>query len=204
MLAVVGASGSGKSTLLYALSGLIPPTEGSLSDASQRIDALSASRLARWRRDNVGFIFQNYNLVPYLTVRENVGLSARLAGRAARVDEALAAVGLEAYGKVRPDELSGGQQQRVAVARVLASPPAWVFADEPTGALDVAAGGVVLDRLRAVPSNQSAVVLVTHDMRAAARADRALIMRDGVVIDEITHPTESSLFRLMSSEKSAP
>jgi putative ABC transport system ATP-binding protein len=203
MLAVVGASGSGKSTLMYALSGLIPLTQGSLWDASHRIDALSPGRLARWRRDNVGFIFQSYNLVPYLSVRENVGLPARLAGRDANVDEALAAVGLADYGKVRPDELSGGQQQRVAVARVLASPPTWVFADEPTGALDVAAGLVVLDRLRAIPSSQSAVVLVTHDLRAAARADRALIMRDGVVIHELAHPSESSLFALISGETRA-
>lgn len=198
MVAIVGASGSGKSTLLYALAGLQPLTTGSVAAAGVHLEALSSARLARWRRDNVGFVFQSYNLVPYLTVRQNVELPARLAGRRPDATSALATVGLLEREDSAPGDLSGGQQQRIALARVLASAPSLIFADEPTGALDSRTGHDVMERLRALPSESSAVILVTHDVHAAARADRAVVMSDGCLVDEIVHPTADQLYRIAS------
>ncbi|MFJ4234260.1 ABC transporter ATP-binding protein [Cellulosimicrobium cellulans] len=194
MLAIVGASGSGKSTLLYAMAGLLEPSAGTVHSGGVTLGALDRHKLAQWRRDHVGFVFQNYNLVPYLNVRQNVELPARLAGRTPDTETALAAVELSERARSTPAELSGGQQQRVALARILAAPPPLVFADEPTGALDSISGAVVMSLLRALPSSRSAVVLVTHDLRAASLADRAVVMRDGRVVDELRAPTEASLF----------
>lgn len=197
MLAVVGPSGSGKSTLLTCLSGLETPLGGTVRIDGVDLASLSRGGLARFRRGRVGFVFQSYNLIPALTARENVRIPARLAGRRAdraTVDDALAAVGLTDVADRRPSELSGGQQQRVAVARVLATRPDVVFADEPTGALDTVAGAAVLDLLRATAAGDRAVVLVTHDLEAAARADRALVLRDGAVLRELHQPTTRDLF----------
>ncbi|GAB3605685.1 ABC transporter ATP-binding protein [Conyzicola nivalis] len=196
-VSIVGPSGSGKSTLLYCLSGLELPTSGTVEIGGVDISRLSPNRRATLRRERVGFVFQSYNLIPSLTVRENVALPARLSRRPtddAAVDGTLARVGLAALAKVYPGTLSGGQQQRVAIARVLATAPDVVFADEPTGALDTAAGSVVLDLLREAAADGHAVVMVTHDLDAAARADRVLVIRDGALHRELARPTSREIF----------
>ncbi|GAA1995897.1 ABC transporter ATP-binding protein [Microbacterium ulmi] len=192
MVSIVGPSGSGKSTLLYCLSGLEPYDSGSVKLAGRELGALSRGALATLRRTHVGFVFQSYNLIPSLTARENVALPARLARRRAdraRIDRALADVGLVDRGGHRPGQLSGGQQQRVAIARVLAMQPDIVFADEPTGSLDTATGADVLRLLRAAARSDRSVVIVTHDLEAAAIADRVLVLRDGTIHDELRRPT---------------
>lgn len=182
--AVVGPSGSGKSTLLHCAAGLDAPTSGTVVLAGADITAMRPAARSAHRSRHVGFVFQEYNLVSSLTARDNVELPARLAGRRlppARVDEALERVGLAPRARLRPHELSGGERQRVAVARVLATAPDVVFADEPTGALDLTAAAVVLDWLAALPSRGSTVVMVTHDPRAAGRADQVVVMGAGRV-----------------------
>ncbi|PRY14098.1 ABC transporter ATP-binding protein [Kineococcus rhizosphaerae] len=188
LVAVVGPSGSGKSTLLHCLSGLDRPSSGTVEIAGTELGGLSRGALAKLRRERVGFVFQAYNLISSLTAWDNVALPARLARRTVRVqnvDRALARVGLADRARAKPSALSGGQQQRVAVARALAVDRDLVFADEPTGALDTAAGAQVLDLLRAAASGSRAVVLVTHDLQAAARADRVLVLRDGLLHAEL-------------------
>ena len=202
MVAIVGPSGSGKSTLLYCLSGLEPVTAGTVRIMSSDVASLGAGALARLRRDHLGFVFQSYNLMPSLTARENVLLPARLARRtisAADVDRALAEVGLAERSSYRPAALSGGQQQRVAIARVLALRPDVVFADEPTGALDTEAGDQVLTLLRAVAAGTRSVVMVTHDVQAAARADRVLVLRDGRLHRELVRPGADEVFAAVTS-----
>ncbi|MGN6409566.1 MAG: ABC transporter ATP-binding protein [Curtobacterium sp.] len=197
MLSVVGSSGSGKSTLLACLSGLERPLRGTVEIDGTDIGTLSRQRSARFRRGRVGFVFQSYNLIPALTARENVALPARLAKRPAdrrTVDAALDAVGMLGDAHRYPDSMSGGQQQRVAIARTLVARPRVLFADEPTGALDTVAGGAVLDLLRGAASGERSVVMVTHDLAAAARADRAVVLRDGVVHAELVAPDVDALF----------
>lgn len=206
MVSIVGPSGSGKSTLLYALSGLEPISSGTVELFGENLTVLSRGRLARLRREKVGFIFQSFNLIPSLTARENVALPARLSRAEANrsdVEQALTDVGLAERFDYRPSSLSGGQQQRVAIARVLASRPGLVFADEPTGALDTAAGGQVLDLLRSVASGDRSVVMVTHDLDAAARADRVLVLRDGVIHRELVAPTTEQVFEAVSTAGAA-
>jgi putative ABC transport system ATP-binding protein len=197
MVSVVGPSGSGKSTLLYCLAGLERPSRGSVRIGGVDTTALSARRLAQLRRSSIGFVFQSYNLIPSLTAAQNVALPARLARRAVtpgEVVEALAAVGLAELADAKPPSLSGGQQQRVAIARALFARPGILFADEPTGALDAASGRVVLDLLRGVRDAGSAVLMVTHDLESAARADRAVVIRDGRVHQELAAPSAEQLF----------
>ncbi|MBT1682442.1 ABC transporter ATP-binding protein [Curtobacterium flaccumfaciens] len=201
-VAVVGPSGSGKSTLLYCLSALEPYDSGSVSIAGQRLETLRPKQLQALRRSTVGFVFQSFNLIPSLTARQNIALPAGLAHRpvsAAQVDAALASVGLADRGDYRPGALSGGQQQRVAIARVLASEPHVVFADEPTGALDTTAGDAVLDLLRRVADGDRSVVMVTHDLEAAARADRVLVLRDGAVHRELAHPDAAEVLEALTA-----
>ncbi|MFI1992909.1 ABC transporter ATP-binding protein [Actinoplanes sp. NPDC020271] len=199
-LAIVGPSGSGKSTLLYCMSGLEPATSGSVRILGTTLGTLSRGGLAELRRDHLGFVFQSYNLIPSLTARDNVALPARLARRGisgADIDRALAEVGLADRADARPSALSGGQQQRVAIARALALRPDVLFADEPTGALDTTAGEQVLDLIGKVVADGRSVVMVTHDLRAAARADRVLVLRDGVVHRELDHPDAAAIFTAM-------
>ncbi len=196
-VAIVGPSGSGKSTLLYCMAGLEAPTEGTATLLGQDLARLSRKAQARLRRDHVGFIFQSYNLIPSLTAWENVALPTRLARRKTsrnEVDAALKAVGLREQALQRPATLSGGQQQRVAIARVLAMRPDLVFADEPTGALDTEAGAQVLNLLRQTATGDCSVVMVTHDLQAAARADRVLVLRDGVIHRQLHHPSANDVF----------
>ncbi len=204
MVAVVGPSGSGKSTLLHCLSGLEDIDAGFVEIAGERVSGASRSGLSRMRRRHVGFVFQSYNLVPSLSVVENVSLPARLAGRplAREALSALARVGLAGRERDRPEELSGGERQRVAIARTLASGADVVFADEPTGALDSSKARSVLDMLREVADDpRRSVVLVTHDLEAAARADRVLVLKDGRVVRELGRSSASDILEAMEAAR---
>jgi putative ABC transport system ATP-binding protein len=189
MLAVMGPSGCGKSTLLHLLGGLDRPTSGELSLAGRRIDRLSERALAQLRRHEVGFVFQAYHLLDELTAQENVELPALLAGRTPRqahhrARQLLEQVGLAERADHLPSALSGGQRQRVAIARALANDPLVVLADEPTGNLDSAATLDVLRLFEALHTAGLTLVIVTHDERIAATADRLISMRDGALVDE--------------------
>ena len=188
-LAVVGPSGCGKSTLLHLLGGLDRPTSGELWLGKRRVDQLSERALAELRRHDVGFVFQAFHLMDELTAQENVELPALLAGRSPRQSrrrarQLLDQVGLADRGNHLPSALSGGQRQRVAIARALANEPRLVLADEPTGNLDSAATSEVLRLFETVHAGGLTLVVVTHDERVAAAADRLITMRDGVFVDE--------------------
>jgi putative ABC transport system ATP-binding protein len=191
--AVMGPSGSGKSTLLHCAAGLDRPTSGRVVLAGQDISALREPRLTTVRRRHVGFVFQAFNLVDALSVWDNVLLPQRFAGvrpDRAWARELLARVGLAGRERARPGELSGGQQQRVALARALAGRPEVIFADEPTGALDLSTGREVLALLRTFVDDVGAsVVMVTHDPAAAATADRVVFLADGHLVDDVSGPT---------------
>lgn len=185
LTAIIGPSGSGKSTLLFCLAGLDRPTSGEVSLGGSPLAHLRAGALARLHREQVGFVFQAYNLIPYLSARRNAALPGLLAGRRDaldRADAALARLGLSERSAQSVGRLSGGEQQRVALARVLASRPRVIFADEPTGALDQAASAQVMDLLRAQADEGASVVLVTHDPACADRADRVVALEDGRII----------------------
>ncbi|GES02476.1 hypothetical protein Acor_45420 [Acrocarpospora corrugata] len=206
-VAVMGASGSGKSTLLHLLGGLERPSAGEVWLAGRRIDGLGETALARLRRTAIGFVFQAFHLMDELTAAENVELPALLAGqspRAARrrAAELLERVGLSHRAEHLPSALSGGERQRVAIARALSNEPLVVLADEPTGNLDSAA---TLDVLRLLDSLRTAgqtLVIVTHDARVAATADRLISMRDGGFVEEtrLTHGSTGRLGELAGLE----
>ena len=188
-LAVMGPSGCGKSTLLHLMGGLDRPTAGEIWLAGQSLGRLTERALARLRRDAVGFVFQAFHLMDELTAVENVELPALLAGRPARAarrraTELIERVGLAERARFLPPALSGGQRQRVAIARALANEPQVVLADEPTGNLDSAATLEVLRLFDSLHAAGQTLVIVTHDARIAATADRMISMRDGVFIDE--------------------
>ncbi|MEV4313995.1 ABC transporter ATP-binding protein [Actinocrispum sp. NPDC049592] len=196
-LAVMGPSGSGKSTLMHCAAGLDTPTSGSAVIDGTDIGSLNETRRTQLRRQRIGFVFQSYNLVGSLSIMDNITLPLRLAGVApdqAWLRTLVERVGLTGRLGRRPAELSGGQQQRVAIARALVTRPAVVFADEPTGALDLRTAREVLDLLRAlVDGLGQTVVMVTHDAAAAARADLALLMTDGRIVDTLVTPTADVL-----------
>jgi putative ABC transport system ATP-binding protein len=200
--AVMGPSGSGKSTLMHCCAALDKPTSGSVFIGETEVSRLKDKELTRLRRDEVGFVFQSFNLVPTLTAKENITLPMSIAGR--RPDEdwyetVVAAVNLHDRLGHRPNELSGGQQQRVAVARALASRPSIVFADEPTGNLDSRSGAEVLTLLRrSVDEFDQTVVMVTHDPVAAAFTDRVLFLADGRVVDELREPDREMVLERMT------
>jgi putative ABC transport system ATP-binding protein len=188
LVAVMGASGSGKSTLLGLAGGLDRPTSGSVTVEGTDLATLTPAQLATLRRRSVGYVFQSFNLLPALTASENVGLPLELDGRRVRAARQAALAALEAAGVADladrfPDELSGGQQQRVAIARGLVGDRRLLLADEPTGALDSVTGDAVLRLLRARCDDGVAAVLVTHEPRYAAWADRIVHLRDGRVVD---------------------
>jgi len=207
-LAVMGPSGCGKSTLLHLLGGLERPSAGEVWVAGRRIDGLSEKALARLRRHAIGFVFQAFHLMDELTALENVELPALLAGRSPgsarrRASELLEQVGLTDRAGHLPSALSGGQRQRVAIARALSNDPLVVLADEPTGNLDSAA---TLDVLRLLDSLRAAgqtLLIVTHDERIAATADRLITMRDGALVEEtrLTRGTTGSLGDLVGLER---
>jgi putative ABC transport system ATP-binding protein len=192
-VALMGPSGSGKSTLLQLLGGLDRPTSGEVELEGKSISRLSDDEATRLRRDRTGFVFQSFNLIPLLDVRENVALPFTIAGHdtkggelAERIRDVIALVDLAGKEHHKPDELSAGEQQRVAVARALVTRPALLFADEPTGNLDYTTGTEILHALwRSCVERHQTVVLVTHDSKAAAYADRVLVISDGKIADEI-------------------
>lgn len=201
--AIMGPSGSGKSTLMHLLAGLDKPSSGTVRLAGAEIGELNDKQLTLLRRDQVGFIFQSFNLLPVLTAGENIDLPLSIAGskpdpewRAKVVDS----MGIEDRLTHRPSELSGGQQQRVAVARALLPKPAVVFADEPTGNLDSASGQEVLELLRrSVQEMGQTIVMVTHDPAAAAVADRLILLKDGQIVYDGEAESQEQIFSLMRS-----
>jgi putative ABC transport system ATP-binding protein len=199
--AVMGPSGSGKSTLMHLLAGLDRPTSGSVRIGGEEISSMPDRRLTKLRRAHIGFVFQSFNLLPTLSAEENVMLPlaiARARPAAADVERLLARVGLADRRHHKPAELSGGQQQRVAIARALIARPTVLFADEPTGNLDSAAGAAVLELLRdAVALDGQTTVMVTHDPRAAAAADRVLFLADGRIVGDLGEPSEDEVIAAM-------
>jgi putative ABC transport system ATP-binding protein len=191
--AIMGPSGSGKSTLLHVAAGLDRPSSGNVALAGTELATLSERRLTILRRERIGFVFQAFNLMPSLSVAQNIALPLRLDGRRARradVRGVAARVGLDKRLRHRPSQLSGGQQQRVAIARALITRPEVVFADEPTGALDTRTGRGVLALLReVVDADGHTVVMVTHDPTAAAHADRVVLLADGQMAGMLEAPT---------------
>jgi putative ABC transport system ATP-binding protein len=201
--AIMGPSGSGKSTLMHCLAGLDTLTSGRIFLAGVDLSTLNDRALTLMRRDKVGFVFQAYNLIPTLTALENIVLPASLAGTRPDedwLDSVIATVGLRDRLAHRPAELSGGQQQRVAVGRALASRPAAVFADEPTGNLDSRAGAEILGFLgRATRELGQTIVMVTHDPVAASYADRAVFLADGKVVGDLDRPTPEATIDFLTS-----
>jgi putative ABC transport system ATP-binding protein len=191
--AIMGPSGSGKSTFLNVAAGLDRPTAGTVAMGDTDLTRLSERRLTILRRERIGFVFQAFNLLPSLTVAQNIALPLRLDGRRLRrsnVREVAARVGLENRLRHRPSQLSGGQQQRVAIARALVTRPEVMFADEPTGALDRKTGREVLALLREIADEDGhTVVMVTHDPVAAAYADRVILLADGRIAGTVDAPT---------------
>ena len=190
-LALLGSSGSGKSTLLSMLAGLDVPTSGTIQVEGKSLGNLKPQELAKYRRDMVGMVFQSFNLLPRMTLEENVELPLRLAEvdrsqRKARVGEALERVGLAARKKHRPSELSGGEQQRGALARALVNRPSILFADEPTGNLDSVNGEQILQLLREIQTSMGmTIVMVTHERPLAERfANRIAVLSDGKLISD--------------------
>jgi putative ABC transport system ATP-binding protein len=195
--AVMGPSGSGKSTLMHLLAGLDSPSAGTVEIGGEDITTMNDKQLTKLRRRHIGFVFQQFNLLPTLSAEENIVLPLSIGGR--KVDKAdlealLARVGLEERRGHRPSQLSGGQQQRVAIARALISRPTVLFADEPTGNLDSASGGEILALLReAVELDGQTTLMVTHDPRAAAAADRVVFIADGRIVADLAEPTEADV-----------
>ena len=196
-VAVMGPSGSGKSTLMHVLAGLDSPDSGSVTIGGREITRLGDKELTLLRRSEIGFVFQSFNLLPMLTAEENVVLPLQLAGRRPDkrwVAELIQRVGLTDRRDHRPSQLSGGQQQRVAIARALVSDPTALLADEPTGNLDSRSGQEVLGLLRtAADAHGQTIVMVTHDPRAAATADRVVFLADGLLVDDLADPTETAI-----------
>jgi putative ABC transport system ATP-binding protein len=200
--AVMGPSGSGKSTLMHCCAALDTGDSGQVFIGEQDLTRLKDKALTRLRRDEIGFVFQSYNLVPTLTAEENILLPLAIAGRKPDPEwyaDVIATVSLGDRLRHKPNELSGGQQQRVAVARALMSRPTIVFADEPTGNLDSRSGAEVLQLLRSsVHDHGQTVVMVSHDPVAAAYTDRVVFLADGRVVDELRKPSREQVLEIMT------
>jgi putative ABC transport system ATP-binding protein len=203
LTAVMGPSGSGKSTLMHILAGLDRPTSGDVFIDGTAIGELNDTQLTKLRRTHIGFIFQFFNLLPMLTAKENILLPLSIAGTKpdeAWVEELVAKVGLGERLSHRPAEMSGGQQQRVAIARALVSKPTVMFADEPTGNLDSKTSSEILALLReSVSSLGQTTVMVTHDARAAAIADRILFLADGEIVTDLGPSSPSEILKTLEA-----
>ncbi|WP_166135646.1 ABC transporter ATP-binding protein [Nocardioides ochotonae] len=203
--AIMGPSGSGKSTLMHCLAGLDQPTSGTVTVAGRSLERLTDDQLTTFRREQLGFVFQAFNLLPMLTAEQNICLPLELAGRRVdpeRLTRLVEGLGLADRLGHRPSELSGGQQQRVAIARALITGPAVVFADEPTGNLDSETSAEVLDLLRhSVRELRQTVVMVTHELDAAAYADDVVVLADGAVRAHLVDPTPDALVATLRGER---
>ena len=190
-VALMGPSGSGKTTLLNLIGGIDQPTRGSVVVGGQQLVGLSSNKLAKWRSENIGFIFQSYNLLPVLTAQRNVALPLLLtklsaAQRRRRTEVALQIVGLEDRAKHKPGELSGGQQQRVAIARAIVADPAVLICDEPTGDLDRDTANEILDLLEILNKDYGkTIIMVTHDPKAASHAHHILELDKGQLVKQV-------------------
>jgi putative ABC transport system ATP-binding protein len=202
LTAVMGASGSGKSTLMHILAALDRPTSGYVTIAGTRLGQLSDNEVTKIRREHIGFVFQFFNLLPMLTAEENILLPLSIAGEkpdSAWYEDLVKRVGLANRRSHRPAELSGGQQQRVAIARALVSRPTVVFADEPTGNLDSRSSGEILELVReSVDNYGQTTVMVTHDARAAAIADRILFLADGEIVKDMAGSTAADILQVLN------
>jgi putative ABC transport system ATP-binding protein len=203
--AIMGPSGSGKSTLMHCLAGLDTVTRGTVHIGGTEVSGLGDKAMTRLRRDRVGFIFQQFNLLPTLTAAENIRLPLDIAGRKPDPqwwDTVIGAVNLQDRLSHRPSQLSGGQQQRVACARALMSRPDVIFADEPTGNLDSKSGAEVLSFLRSsVREHGQTIIMVTHDPVAASYTDRVIFLADGAVVQELDRPTPESVLEAMNTRE---
>ena len=203
--AIMGPSGSGKSTLMHCLAGLDTVSRGTVHIGGTEVSGLGDKALTRLRRDRIGFIFQQFNLLPTLTAAENIRLPLDIAGRKAEPqwwDTVIGAVGLGDRLGHRPSQLSGGQQQRVACARALRGRPDEIFADEPTGNLDSKSGAEVLSFLRSsVREHGQTIVMVTHDPVAAGHTDRVVFLADGAIVQELDNPTPESVLEAMNTRE---
>jgi putative ABC transport system ATP-binding protein len=193
---VMGPSGSGKSTLLYLVGGLDRPTAGEIAVNGLRLDEMDENRLAIFRRQTVGFIFQSFNLIQSMTAQENVGFPMTFAGippkeRSQRAEELLKRVGLSDRAQHRPNELSGGQQQRVAIARALVNDPGLILADEPTGNLDTASGVSIMQLLSDLHKSGRTILVVSHDLRMQRFATHTIFLLDGLVVSEAEYRSAS-------------
>ncbi len=201
LTAIIGPSGAGKTSLLYCLSGIDRPSSGRVIINSNDIYSFSDNRRSKYLRENVGFIFQNYNLIPYLTVKENILLSQHLAKRKlpdVNIMQTLRELGIEELKDTRVSKLSGGEQQRVAISRAILMQPSIIFADEPTGALDSDNSNRVLEYLRYLSQNGTLVFMVTHDITAASKADNLVFMKDGKILDFTGKMSENDILSMIS------
>lgn len=202
LTAIVGQSGSGKTTLLQCLSGLDSPDSGNINVLGSDLQLSSEADISRIYREKIGFVFQQYNLVESLSAFDNVVLPQRLSRRSIDrrgAEDWFERLGLAGKGSQLPSQLSGGEQQRVALIRALLKRPEIVFADEPTGALDSENGHLVLDILQEHAQQGIAVLMVTHDVTAASRADRAIVLKDGRIVQELDAPNPVSILDALSS-----
>ena len=204
MTAIMGPSGSGKSTLMHCMAGLDAPSSGKVMVEGLEVSSMNQKQLTDLRREQIGFIFQSFNLVPTLSAEENILLPLQIAKRTIDRDwfnQVVKVVGLEKRLTHRPSQLSGGQQQRVACARAIMARPSVVFADEPTGNLDSRSSREVLGFLRdSVRDYGQSIVMVTHDPRAASFADRVLVLADGNITRDMQHPTYNEILEVFAGD----
>lgn len=204
MTAIMGPSGSGKSTLMHCMAGLDQPTSGKVMVEGLEVSSMNQRQLTRFRREQIGFIFQSFNLVPTLSAEENILLPLQIAKKPidrAWFDKVVSVVGLQQRLSHRPSQLSGGQQQRVACARAIMARPSVIFADEPTGNLDSRTSREVLGFLKhSVHEYGQTIEMVTHDPRAASYADRVLVLADGRITQDLRHPTYQEILKVFASD----
>lgn len=204
MTAIMGPSGSGKSTLMHCMAGLDKPTSGTVEVEGLEVSSMNQRQLTRFRREQIGFIFQSFNLVPTLSAEENILLPLQIAKKPidrAWFDKVVDVVGLGERLSHRPSQLSGGQQQRVACARAIMARPSVIFADEPTGNLDSRTSREVLGFLKhSVSEYGQTIVMVTHDPRAASYADRVLVLADGAITRDLHHPTYQEILQVFAAD----